>query len=138
MQRELTPIEKKLYSTYKQWKKGNFKICNRLGYESTMTLIPQYELKTRQYLYYIDFVEPSMKLAIELDGFHWHYQNKEQVVHDKRRERKIIMEDFTIMRYPGTEVHNDPVGVLEEIYFTYCLKAVNKNIPFEEVVNAKK
>lgn len=129
MKRELTPIEKILFDTYNMWKDGDIKNCDLLGYESNMILIPQYELKSKKYIYYIDFVEPFTKLAIELDGFNFHYLNQEQVVHDKKRERKIIMEDFTILRYPGTEVHNNPVEVLEEIYHTYCLRAIKITDP---------
>jgi len=131
---KLSPIESKLYNIYKSWKKGNIGICNRLGYESTMELIPQFQLISNNQIMIIDFVEPSMKIAIELDGFQWHYLNKNQVAHDKRRERKIILADYTLLRYTGSEVNQDPVNILEEIYFTYCLKCINK----QEAIDGKK
>lgn len=123
---ELTPIEQILWQTYMDWKAGNIAVCNRLGYDSTMTLIPQFELISNNKIFRIDFVEPTTKIAIELDGWDWHYLNKNQAAHDKQRERKIILADYTILRYIGSEVKSDPVEVLEEIYFTYCLKAINQ------------
>lgn len=126
MKRKLTPIERKLWNTFNAWKSGNIKLCNRLGYESTMTLIPQYKLICKNKIVIIDFVEPITKIAIELDGYDWHFLNKNQVAHDKQRERMITLEDYTLLRYTGSEVHNDPIDCLEEIYFTYCLKAINQ------------
>lgn len=90
-----------------------------------MQLIPQYDLICKDKVLKIDFVEPTTKIAIELDGFNWHFLNKDQVERDKKRERLIILEDYTLLRYTGSEVHKDPIEVLEEIYFTYCLKAIN-------------
>lgn len=127
MERELTYIERILWGSYIKWKAGDYEICDYLGYESTMVLIPQFHLTTNNSLYIIDFVEPTMKIAIELDGFHWHYKNEIQIVKDKVRERAIILEDYTIMRYTGKEVCKDPAEVLKEIYHCYCLKCINKS-----------
>lgn len=131
---KLTAIEQIFWDTYQNWKDGNITICNRLGYDSTMQLIPQHQLATKSNVYLIDFAETTTKIAIELDGFEWHYQNKDQVIKDKKRERAIILEDYTILRYPGAEVYNNPEEVLEEVYFTYCLKCIH-SVKDNEVIS---
>lgn len=115
----MTPIEKKFWNTYQDWKDRDETICNRLGYDSIIKIVPQYQLKVKgKRIVVIDFAEPDIKIAIELDGHKFH-RTKSQ---NNKRERAIILEDFVLLRYTGSEVWNDPIEVLAEIYHTYCLR----------------
>ena len=46
------------------------------------------------------------KVCIEIDG-HWHEKTKEQVSKDKKRERDLIKEGWSVLRYSGSEIYNN-------------------------------
>lgn len=51
-------------------------------------------------LYFIDFVLPDYKIAIECDGWYWH-QDKEK---DLKRQKEIEDKGFTVLRFSGNEI----------------------------------
>lgn len=57
---------------------------------------------------------PHPKLGIEIDGHIWHEKTKEQVMRDKKRERKLIANGWKLLRFSGTEVFKDPTKCVEE------------------------
>ena len=133
-------IEEMFWETYLKWKAGDITICDRLGYESTMKLDHHYKIYiTTKKFFIVDFVELSTRIAIELDGFKYHHATKQQVISDKQRERKLCMEDYTILRYSGTEIYKDCIEVLSEIYHTYCIKAIKQTNPklFKQILERR-
>ena len=85
-------------------------------------LTPQKLVPTESGTYYLDFLVspndkrvPNFKIAIELDGHEFHEKNKKQVAHDKQRERKLIAKGFTVLRFSGSEIFNNPRRCINEV-----------------------
>jgi len=55
------------------------------------------------------------KLAIEIDGHIWHEKTKEQVIRDKKRERILIANGWTVLRFSGSEVYKNPSKCVDEM-----------------------
>lgn len=70
-------------------------------------LIVGLQLKCRRY--YIDaaITDGLTKLAVEIDGIAWHHWTKEQVAKDYLRERRIVLEGYTVIRFTAQEVFKD-------------------------------
>jgi very-short-patch-repair endonuclease len=62
----------------------------------------------------VDVVIPSRRLAIQLDSKKWHF-DYDKFVDDMARDRDIAQEGYIVIRFAGTEVHNNPEGVAREI-----------------------
>lgn len=84
-----------------------------------VTIKPQTELKSGGTAYRIDFVVTwpgqKQKLAIEIDGHDFHEKTRQQAARDRARERSIIREGYTIMRYTGSEVFSNPRKCVHEV-----------------------
>lgn len=65
-------------------------------------LIPQYTFGS----YRIDFALPQRRIAIELDGHEYH-KTKEQRTNDAIRERNLQEMGWTVIRFTGTEIHQN-------------------------------
>ncbi|MGK3981368.1 endonuclease domain-containing protein [Sorangium sp. So ce118] len=48
------------------------------------------------------------RVAIELDGHDWHERTKEQAAADRQRDRRMAVMGWTVVRYTGSEVYQDP------------------------------
>ena len=46
------------------------------------------------------------KFVIEIDGHDFHEKNKEQVKRDKEKDRFLISEGYTVIRFTGSEIYN--------------------------------
>lgn len=57
------------------------------------------------------------KTIVEVDGHEFHEKTKEQARRDKKRDRDITFEGFTVLRYTGSEVFNEPHECVEDIEF---------------------
>lgn len=97
-----------------------------------LVLIPEiargdFVLKTRQEVgpYFLDFAlwskERNWRLAVECDGHEFHEKTKEQVARDKKRERYIVFEGWTVIRFAGSEIYRDAAGCATEV-LKQCLK----------------
>lgn len=62
------------------------------------------------------------KFVIELDGHDFHEKTKEQAKKDKEKDRFLISEGYTVVRFTGSEIYNN------------CIEKVNEflNIVFKE------
>lgn len=76
--------------------------------------------------YYADFIFESQKyktdhlmLLIELDGHEFHEKTKEQVEKDKARERALIKDGYTLLRYAGTEIKRSSITCVAEAFQLY-------------------
>ncbi len=84
-------------------------------------LIPQATVggcdQDSDWTYRVDFLlvcgsSPAFRrcFAIECDGHEWHEKTKDQVARDKRRDRRMIMDGITPIRFSGSEIHKDASG----------------------------
>lgn len=64
-------------------------------------------------IYKVDFVVGNC--AIEIDGHEWH-KTKEQREYDYKRERYLIKQGYTPVRFMGTEVYLDAKRCVLESY----------------------
>lgn len=68
--------------------------------------------------YTVDFlieVYEKKYIVIECDGHEFHEKTKEQAKHDKERDRFLQKEGYSVYRFTGSEIFNNPIQVLSEI-----------------------
>jgi hypothetical protein len=63
--------------------------------------------------YKIDIANPSLKIAIEIDGAS--HQAIERKVQDRKKENKLKEMGWKVIRFKNNEVLNDPFNCLEEL-----------------------
>lgn len=57
----------------------------------------------------------ATKIFIELDGHDFHEKTKEQVAHDKKRERELSDKCDALLRYSGSEVYQNTYKVVNDV-----------------------
>ncbi len=72
-------------------------------------LCPQIEIGP----YRIDLAIPEKRVAIELDGHEFH-KTREHRTRDAKRERFFQKQGWHVIRFTGTEIHQDVIGCIEE------------------------
>lgn len=55
------------------------------------------------------------KLVVECDGHDFHERTKEQAERDKRRDRWLTLNGYTVMRFTGREVWRDPFACVADV-----------------------
>lgn len=78
----------------------------------TNMLIPQYQVMNGKYR--IDFAEPELKLAIELDGHTWH-SSKGQFTKDRKRQRELEALGWRVIRFSGKEILDNPIECVMQV-----------------------
>lgn len=63
------------------------------------------------------------KLVVEVDGHDFHDRTKEQASHDRHRDRALVREGLTVIRFTGSDVYNDAGACVEEIWEQMALLA---------------
>lgn len=66
--------------------------------------------------YRIDFAVACTMgwLAVEIDGHDFHEKTKEQASGDRQRERHLVASGYTVIRFTGSDVWNDPFACCRE------------------------
>ena len=64
--------------------------------------------------YRLDFAIPNKRIAIELDGHEYH-KTKYQRTHDAKRDRWLYGQGWHVLRFTGTEIHQDLDRCIDEI-----------------------
>ncbi len=54
-------------------------------------------------------------LAVECDGHEFHERTKDQAKKDRARDRRLQELGYTVYRFTGSEIHNDPVACAETV-----------------------
>jgi hypothetical protein len=57
----------------------------------------------------------NLKLIVECDGFQYH-NTKETFARDRKRDRLFQSKGYQVVRFSGTEIFKDPVGVSVELF----------------------
>lgn len=90
-------------------------LLDRYGYQ--FNIESQYEVDYHATKYYPDFClsivdtdkeQTICQFFVEIDGHEFHEKTKEQVRHDKLRERNLLEDCDGIVRFSGSEVYDDP------------------------------
>jgi hypothetical protein len=80
------------------------------------------------------------KTVVEIDGHDFHDRTKEQASRDRQRDRYLTLDGYTVIRFTGSDVYNDPYQCAEEIHFIMSNKASDiflsywKNGKLEELI----
>jgi very-short-patch-repair endonuclease len=90
----------------------------------TITVVPQLTIKIKGKEFRPDFTVTvsaagkELKAIIEVDGHEFHEKTKEQARKDRARERMFVKHGYTVLRFTGQEVYEDPFRCAEEVYKT--------------------
>lgn len=92
----------------------------RVGETYELRLAPQRPVVTDRGRFSVDFLVTSMRdeslnLAIELDGHDFHEKTKKQAASDRARERAIIRQGLTVLRFTGAEIFRSARSCITEV-----------------------
>jgi very-short-patch-repair endonuclease len=65
------------------------------------------------------------RLAIEVDGFEFHHETRDQVERDYRRDRALGGLGWQVIRFLGREVNRDPTGCALEAVNVFCAGGIS-------------
>lgn len=57
----------------------------------------------------------DVMVAVEADGWDWHYLTKEQVKRDHARDRYLQTHGWMVLRFTGSQIVDDPFWVADEV-----------------------
>lgn len=125
-----SPIEQALFLALRQIKGW----VEEKIYVEAVALEPQYQVKTKTKTYYLDFLlgvllkdNTQILLAIECDGHDFHEKTKEQARKDRQRERDLTANGYTVIRFTGSEIYEDPYKCAYEIF-----SLINKKVSIRQ------
>ena len=127
-----SPIEQAFYLAWEN--SGNIYPLQRMTEQcgETVVFYPQHKVIIGAKKYYLDFFlgiylpnNKIIKIAIECDGHDFHEKTKEQVRHDRQRERALTKEGYTVVRFTGSEIYADPGHCADEL-FEVAIKLINQ------------
>lgn len=107
-----TPIERLFFHCF-----AYICLIEKIG----LFLRPQVEIKSEEKKYIVDFLILKInkqkiketKFVIECDGFDYHSSKKQQA-YDNQRQRDLENDGYTIIRFSGKEIYEDPVRCVYE------------------------
>lgn len=106
-----SPIEKivslELYRLYETFPIGECKV-------HPQTIIGKYTVDF-MVTYEVPRSNEEVRIIIECDGHEFHEKTKEQVARDKERDRFMILNGYTVLRYSGMEICEDPYSVARDV-----------------------
>jgi hypothetical protein len=80
--------------------------------------VPDCEFVTEEGAYRLDFAYPTLKLAIEVDGYVWHFSPEHQR-RDNARRNALRLQGWQIYVYNWKEITQEPARVATEIAAAY-------------------
>lgn len=105
-----------------------------MGGSPALTVIAQPEITTEGRVLHPDFyVYASGKsgrhagVLVECDGFDFHERTAEQGSRDRSRDRALVSDGWTVMRFLGAEIWRDAQGCVDEV-----LRAIERRAGWEE------
>jgi very-short-patch-repair endonuclease len=84
--------------------------------------VRQYRLRLRGRLVRLDFAWPALRLAVEIDGAGVH--GPDALPADLRRQNRIMLDGWFILRYPWESVAHDWARVMSELRQAWELRSV--------------
>lgn len=66
------------------------------------------------------FNNDLLMLAIECDGHNYHNKTKDQARHDRKRDRWLQKHGWQVVRFTGSEIHEDAHACAEEVGDLIC------------------
>jgi very-short-patch-repair endonuclease len=84
--------------------------------------VRQHRLRLRGRLVRLDFAWPALRLAVEIDGARVHGPNA--LPADLRRQNRILLDGWFILRYPWEAVARDWVRVMSELREAWQVRSI--------------
>jgi very-short-patch-repair endonuclease len=113
-----SPIERRLLSALRR----SFKMLrfsdSPCWTNGDLELRPQREAGRYRLDFAIESQRHKWKLAIECDGHAFHERTKEQAQHDKSRDRDLVGDGWTVLRFTGSEIHKNAAACADQILET--------------------
>lgn len=77
----------------------------------------EWEVKIKGHKYYLDFAVfcREGKLAIETDGYSFHYDSREKIDYDTWRRNELELEDWRFLHYTPKQIKENWTGYLTQI-----------------------
>lgn len=80
----------------------------------------------------VKFLNKEYKFCIESDGHEFHEKTKEQAKRDKERDRFLMAKGYAVIRFTGSEVHENPLDCAYEVY-----EIIERFVGFEDYIDQK-
>lgn len=61
----------------------------------------------------VDFAYLDVRLAVEIDGYHYH-SRRDQIDRDRRRERALARHEWGVLRFTTSDIRDDPLSVVAD------------------------
>jgi very-short-patch-repair endonuclease len=124
-----TPIENTLYVAVEAWLCCHqlTPIMHRCGgqygaptqvFDKHPKAVFLFETQAQIENYRVDFAfyqRGTKTLIVECDGHDFHERTKEQAIADRSRDRRLQELGYTVYRFTGSEIYNDPMKCAEQI-----------------------
>lgn len=75
----------------------------------------------------LDIAFPSVKLAVEIDGWQYHGKYKEAHAKDRERQNLLVMNGWSVLRFSAGQVFSDPKGCALQIVKKLFLDILSHN-----------
>lgn len=108
---------------------NRYMLMHNLGVFDAFHLTPQAGIKVDGKAIRADMLiwipnNEQFKLVVECDGFEFH-SSKESFIADRKRERILKANGYNVLRYAGSEIYNNPVGVASDLFEYLCNTVAN-------------
>lgn len=128
-----TPIENALFVAVEAWLFSHWRPCimRRCGgqygapeqvFDKWPKTVFLFETQAQIENYRVDFAfyqrgeqGEVRTLIVECDGHDFHERTKEQAIADRSRDRRLQELGYTVYRFTGSEIYNDPMKCAEQI-----------------------
>lgn len=78
------------------------------------TWLTNHRVRLNGHTHYIDVAFPALRVAIELDGFE-HHSTRPQFESDRKRQNRLVLNGWTILRFTWRMLTEHPDQVLDQI-----------------------
>lgn len=83
-------------------------------------IIPQYKIAGCRADFVVRWGGIHRAVVIECDGHDFHERTKQQVIADNQRNRILRNHHFEVIRFSGSEIHNDPMQCAFDVHGLFC------------------
>ncbi len=78
---------------------------------------PQHQIGKHRVDFLCGKSEISAEAIVELDGRDFHHATREQIERDRVRDKELKALGYRVFRFPGTQIHNDPINCAGDVIF---------------------
>lgn len=128
-----SPIEQLFHIHFVEMVRDLDNELRTIEYGARANVDSQHEIKIEDKTYRVDFFAQCLfrgiekNFVIECDGHEFHEKTKEQARRDKERERSLLNEGYTVIRFTGSEIWEKPSRCVGE-----AMKIINKSIGLDD------